>query len=328
MQNRLADFKNLLRWLDASYNKEFDPLEVVAEEIMLRRTVAEVREAVPAFPELKPQHYIHPVIMEEEGQEKAIFDTLVRRFNQAVENRMENWLILELYLRIRQFLAHPQIYRDAMMKKYPPKPEDSDARKDPVWHGTAAKMNYLGQFLSTTAKFPTLIFTTFRDEMDYAEGECRKSGYSTWRICGGLGAAGIDTAVRKSREAAAAGEAVAVLVQIQAGNAGINLQHLHRILFLSSHWNPAIVDQAVGRAYRIGQTKPVEVHHILLADGAEKNLDRLMVRLHQKKRTVATQLNAKLACDSAVDTAVVFDVLNAVCPDEYGCDSDSDSDSN
>jgi SNF2 family DNA or RNA helicase len=329
VQNRLSDFTHLLQWLDAGYDKQFDTLEVIAEEIMLRRCVADVRDVVKSFPEAKPVHHIHAVTMpgynlEEDDrdesdvdtQELDVFGTLVQRFTRAVDNRMESWLILELYLRIRQFLAHPQIYKDAMMKKYPPKAEDSEERKDKLWRSSASKMAAFGEFMTTSTKAPTLIFTTFRGEMEFAEDACKKAGYSTWRICGGLGAAGIDAAIQKSKEAAAAGEAVAVLVQIQAGNAGINLQHLHRIVFLSSHWNPAIVDQAVGRAYRIGQTKPVEVHHFLLADGAEKNLDRHMASLHMHKRAVAKTLFAKLECDSAVDVRAVFDELNAVCPDE------------
>lgn len=308
VQNREADFRNLLTWLGACYDPAYDTLANIAQEVMLRRTVAEVREAVPAFPEAKPTHIIHAVTMPD-GEERRIFDRLVCRFKVAVATHMENWLILELYLRIRQFLAHPQIYRDAMNKKY----KVTDGSDSP-WEDSASKMSKLAELLAGP-KSPTLIFTTFKEEMNYAETACRAAGYRTWRICGGQGAAGIDAAIRKSREAAA-GDNVAVLVQIQAGNAGINLQHLSRIVFLSSHWNPAIVDQAVGRSYRIGQTKAVEVHHILLADGAEKNLDRHMAGLHMRKRGIARGICRKLVCDSAVNVRTVFAELNAVCPDE------------
>jgi hypothetical protein len=315
VQNRLADFKNLLKWLDACYDKDFDPVTHLARTVMLRRTVADVRETVPAFPEAKPVHVVHPVTMPPDGEEKRVFDQLVRRFTMAVATHMDQWMVLELYLRIRQFLAHPQIYKDAMVKKYP-----EAVNTTGPWAYSASKMEAFARIMAIqpTAEPapPTLIFTTFRAEMEYAEAACKAAGYKTWRICGGLGSAGIDGAVRKSREAVAAGESVAVLVQIQAGNAGINLQHLNRIVFLSSHWNPAIVDQAVGRSYRIGQSKPVEVHHVLLADGAEKNLDRHMAGLHLRKRGIARALCGKLACDSAVDVRAVFDELNAVCPDE------------
>jgi superfamily II DNA/RNA helicase len=122
-----------------------------------------------------------------------------------------------------------------------------------------------------------------------------------------------------------AGEtAVAMLIQIQAGNAGLNLQHLTRVFFLSSHWNPSVVDQAIGRSYRIGQSAEVEVHHILLADGAEKNLDRYMAKLHNRKRAIAKSVNPALFCDSAVEAEVVLETLNRVCADEAPEDEDGD----
>jgi hypothetical protein len=123
-------------------------------------------------------------------------------------------------------------------------------------------------------------------------------------------------AIEGSRKAASEGIPTVMFVQIQAGNAGINLQHLTRIVFLSSHWNPSVVDQAVGRSYRIGQKEQVEVHHILLADGAVKNIDRYMARIHKEKRGHALAIHDKLFCDSAIDTAVIMQELNAVCKDE------------
>lgn len=312
VQNRKKDFDNLLRWLDACYDPKWDTAGVIAETIMLRRTVEDVREAVPAFPTSKPVHYVHPTVMEEGSEEKKVFDRLVKRFQTAVDCHMEQWLVLELYLRIRQFLAHPQIYKNAMIKKHPKLYEGENK----AWEGSASKMERFNSYLQEAEKRPTLVFTSFCDEMDFAEQALRRAGYRTWRICGGLGENGVQNAVNKSREAAAESNNVAVLVQIQAGNAGINLQHLPRIVFLSSHWNPSMVDQAVGRAYRIGQTQTVEVHHFLLADGAENNMDRHMASLHSEKRAIARTLHTKLRCASAIEARTVFEKLNAVCPDE------------
>ena len=320
VQNRRRDFDNLLRWLNGCWDPKEDCMSYIADTIMLRRTVAEVRETVPAFPTSKPIHYIHATTMEVDSEEKKVFDRLVKRFVTAVDCHMQQWLILELYLRIRQFLAHPQIYKNAMLKKHPKLYEG----EDPLWRGTASKMEKFSHYLETVEKRPTLVFTTFREEMDFAEAALKKAGYRTWRICGGLGEHGVQNAVEKSREAIAEGNNVAMLVQIQAGNAGINLQHLPRIVFLSSHWNPSMVDQAVGRAYRIGQTQDVEVHHFLLADGAEKNMDRHMASLHSQKRCIARTLHKKLKCDSAIEARILFETLNAVCPDEVERGFDED----
>ena len=50
-----------------------------------------------------------------------------------------------------------------------------------------------------------------------------------------------------------------LLLQIKSCCEGLNLQSYREIYFTSPHWNPATEDQAVARAHRIGQTKPVKV---------------------------------------------------------------------
>lgn len=50
-----------------------------------------------------------------------------------------------------------------------------------------------------------------------------------------------------------------VLMQINSGSVGLNLQQLNRVYFTSPHWNPAVEDQAIGRCYRYGQKKKVIV---------------------------------------------------------------------
>ena len=54
-----------------------------------------------------------------------------------------------------------------------------------------------------------------------------------------------------------------LVMQIQSGSVGLNLQKLNRIYFTSPHWNPAIEDQAIGRCYRYGQKKPVIVTKLI-----------------------------------------------------------------
>jgi SNF2 family DNA or RNA helicase len=52
----------------------------------------------------------------------------------------------------------------------------------------------------------------------------------------------------------------ALVIQIQTGCEGLNLQHhFSEIYFVSPHWNPFVEDQAIARCHRIGQLKPVDV---------------------------------------------------------------------
>jgi hypothetical protein len=169
-------------------------------------------------------------------------------------------------------------------------------------------------WLAAAPDEPTIVFTTYRMHMDLAAAAMTDAGYAVTRICGGMSDSGRAAAIAESRAAAAVGTKTAMLVQIVAGSAGLNLQHCTRVVFLTSHWNPAVVDQAVARSYRMGQTSTVSVHHFLLADDAEKNIDRLMTGRHGTKRAIAVGIHPKLYCESAVNSDSVMDQLNAVLP--------------
>lgn len=320
VQNRKYDFINLVRFCggdDAMLIKT--PLATLAEQVVLRRTVGDVRDVVTTMPEMKPTHIVHPVTMPADSEEERVFAALVGRFNHAVETQASASIVLELYLRIRQFLAHPMIYVDAMLRKY----GDSYGRKS--WEGTASKSAAFDKLLATTAMENTIVFGTFRQELDLACASLRTAGYEVYEVRGGLSDAARERVMTESKAAAELGKPVAMVVQIIAGGAGLNLQHCSRIVFLSSHWNPAVVDQAIARAYRMGQTKQVSVHHMLMADDAERNIDRRMAQLHGTKRTVAVGIHAKLFCDSAVDSSAVLSELDSALPEVVAGGAEADS---
>jgi hypothetical protein len=309
VQNTKADFHNLVKWLGmADEDRIATSTILIAATILLRRTVGDVREAVPSMPERPPTHFVHPLVMPLGEEEERVFSALVGRFNHAIEVHAKNTIILELYLRIQQFLAHPAVYVEAMKRKY----KGHYVREN--WVGTATKMGTFETWLRSTEAKPTIVFTTFRTQMDLAATVLENAGYVVNRICGGMTDAGRTAAREESRTAASTGQKTAIVVQIVAGSAGLNLQHCERVVFLSSHWNPAIVDQAVARAYRMGQTKEVTVHHFLMADGADRNIDRIMAGRHGEKRNTAMGVHPKLYCEAAADTAQVMATLNAAMP--------------
>ena len=304
IQNRKSDFGHLLEFLGMPADLRIrTTADAIAAAVLLRRTVADVRDVITTMPTLRPRHVIHPVTMPAESEELRVFSALVGRFEHAVEMNAAGSVILELYMRIRQFLAHPSIYVAAMKKKYA-------SYTRPAWVGTASKFAAFQEFLETAAKEPTIVFGTFRDELEMAAGALKTAGYKVCRIQGGVTDRVRAMAVAESKKAAAAGEPVAIVIQIECGSAGLNLQHCARVVFLSSHWNPAVVDQAIARAYRMGQTKRVSVHHFLLADDAERNLDRYMARLHGDKREMALEVHPKLFCEAAVGRETIMEELD------------------
>ncbi|RMZ76091.1 hypothetical protein DV737_g4972, partial [Chaetothyriales sp. CBS 132003] len=57
-----------------------------------------------------------------------------------------------------------------------------------------------------------------------------------------------------------------MLISLKAGNAGLNLTAANHVIILDPFWNPFVEYQAADRCYRIGQTKEVTIHRILIGE--------------------------------------------------------------
>lgn len=60
--------------------------------------------------------------------------------------------------------------------------------------------------------------------------------------------------------------------QINAGGVGFNIQAASVVIICGPQWNPAIEDQAIGRAHRMGQARRVDVHRLLSEDGVDAHM--------------------------------------------------------
>lgn len=79
-----------------------------------------------------------------------------------------------------------------------------------------------------------------------------------------------------------AAEPGTVLVsQVQAGGTGLNIQAASVVVFCEPQLTPAIENQAISRAYRMGQTRDVLVHRLL----ADDTIDERMLEILSKKQT-------------------------------------------
>ena len=71
-----------------------------------------------------------------------------------------------------------------------------------------------------------------------------------------------------------------MLISYGAGGVGLNLQFASYVFLFDRWWNPAVEDQAINRAHRIGTTGPVTVTRFLTLASIEERIDRVL----QEKR--------------------------------------------
>jgi SNF2 family DNA or RNA helicase len=76
-----------------------------------------------------------------------------------------------------------------------------------------------------------------------------------------------------------------LLMSYGAGSVGLNVQFASYVFLFDRWWNPAVEDQAINRAHRIGASGPVTVTRFLAVDTIEERIDRV---LEEKRELFAT----------------------------------------
>lgn len=125
----------------------------------------------------------------------------------------------------------------------------------------------------------TIIFSQFTSLLDLLEIPIYDKGWNYTRYDGSMSAKARNEAVEEFQEKA---KCKIMLVSLRAGNSGLNLVAASQVIMLDPFWNPYIEEQAIDRAHRIGQQRPVQVHRVLVPGTVE---DRILA-LQEKKRAM------------------------------------------
>ena len=72
-----------------------------------------------------------------------------------------------------------------------------------------------------------------------------------------------------------------ILMSYGTGSVGLNLQFANYVFLFDRWWNPAVEDQAINRAHRIGQKEPVFVTRFVTQDTLEGRIAEVLERKRQ-----------------------------------------------
>lgn len=140
----------------------------------------------------------------------------------------------------------------------------------------------------------TLVFSLWTSFLDLLEIPLRGDNFCYLRFDGATPPAERDDNVRQFQEPNSGVRIL--LVSLQAGNAGLNLTAASHVIMLEPFWNPFVEDQAVDRAHRIGQRRPVTVYRLLVPDSVE---DRILELQERKRALMEAALSEKGAIGAA-----------------------------
>ncbi len=232
---------------------------------MLRRTKDQVASDLPAKSEI-------PEWINLSDKQAALYESMRLLMQKRVREEIarvgllrSHIIFLDALLKLRQICCDPRLLAG------------QDAKAE-----TSAKLSRLLEMLPELVAEgrKVILFSQFTSMLDLIKPELEKCGITFSEIRG----------LTKDRQAPVkafqSGVVPLILVSLKAGGTGLNLTAADTVILYDPWWNPAVEAQAIDRAHRIGQTKPVFVHRLI----ARGTIEEKILLLQDKKRSLAATL--------------------------------------
>lgn len=219
--------------------------------------------------------------------------------NETMSNNEKMVELFELLLRLRQATIHPQLVINGFQRKFDTKFKS--------YGQISTKMYQIIQMIKQLdALKNVLVFCHYSEEIELMQNYLNEAGIMNEKYTGSMSMterkAVLDKfpykkEIRKIMEQkqihvesivknVANNFPRVLLIQINAGGVGLNLQQFTEVFITSPDWNPSNEIQAIARAHRLGQTQSVTVHRFSLHDQNEEfsTIDERIINIQTKKR--------------------------------------------
>lgn len=230
---------------------------------MMRRMKKDVLQELPE----KIENTIYAELTKEQKDMYSAYLAVAKQKTEALlgEGGQCRMRILSLIMRLRQICCHPVLF-------------DENYDKD------SGKLNLLMELVTNAAEsgHRILVFSQFTSMLGIIQEKLQEAGIEYFYIDGQTPS--YDRASLSQRFNG--GERAVFLISLKAGGVGLNLTGADTVIHYDPWWNPAVMDQASDRAYRIGQTKAVQV--IRLA--AKGTIEEKIIKLQESKRRMADDI--------------------------------------
>ncbi|MFJ3863326.1 DEAD/DEAH box helicase [Streptomyces nigra] len=221
-------------------------------------------------PELPPKTETdHPVPLTRE--QAALYEAVVRESLIAIETAegmARRGLVLKLLTSLKQICDHPALY----LKEDPSGPSGERLAL------RSGKLALLDELLDTllAEDGSALVFTQYVGMGRLITSHLASRAVPVEMLHGGTPVPERERMVDRFQS----GATPVLVLSLKAAGTGLNLTRAGHVVHFDRWWNPAVEEQATDRAYRIGQTQPVQVHRLITEGTIE---DRIAEMLASKR---------------------------------------------
>ncbi|MFT5469402.1 MAG: SNF2 family DNA or RNA helicase [Verrucomicrobiales bacterium] len=234
--------------------------------LILRRTREDVLTELPPLTEIqrtipfeKAQSELYELVRV--GMNKRIRDQIAEKGLAR-----SHITILDALLKLRQICCHPRLLKTDSARKI-----DQSAKLD---HFRELITGLVGE------NRRVLVFSQFTTMLSIIEEELKALSIPFVKLTGKTRKR--DEVIRRFQ----GGEVPVFLISLKAGGTGLNLTTADTVIHYDPWWNPAVENQATGRAHRMGQTKPVFVYRLVTEGTIEERILQLQERKAELARSV------------------------------------------
>ncbi|MFE2744799.1 DEAD/DEAH box helicase [Streptomyces scopuliridis] len=249
---------------DADNAEAVERLSRLLRPFLLRR-----KKSDPGIvPELPPKtESDHPVALTRE--QASLYEAVVRETMAAIEAAegiARRGLVMKLLTALKQICNHPAQYL-----------KEDTARLT----GRSGKLALLDELLDTilAEDGSVLLFTQYVSMARLLSAHLAARAIPSQLLHGGTPVAERERMVDRFQS----GEVPVFVLSLKAAGTGLNLTRAGHVIHFDRWWNPAVEEQATDRAYRIGQTQPVQVHRLI----AEGTVEDKIAEMLSSKRALA-----------------------------------------
>ncbi|MFE9409036.1 DEAD/DEAH box helicase [Streptomyces sp. NPDC006704] len=239
-----------------------DRLARLVRPFLLRRKKSDPG-IVPELPPKTQTDHLVPLTREQ----AALYEAVVREVMAAVEAAegiARRAQVMKLLTALKQICNHPAQY----LKEQAPR-----------LAARSGKLALLDELLDTilSEDGAVLVFTQYVSMARLLTHHLTARGVPSQLLHGGTPVAERERLV----DAFQGGEVPVFILSLKAAGTGLNLTRAGHVIHYDRWWNPAVEEQATDRAYRIGQTQPVQVHRLITEGTVEESIARM---LEEKRR--------------------------------------------